>query len=169
MFMIDKRSWLTNIPDWQTFLIDKYSWLTNIRDWWTFVIYVWFFFIQEQLQNDGSNDYLDWRIDFNYFNLVCIIKYLKFKVIKSCFNEWKFLCLSNFNLRFDLIKTSFFKILTYRNVSGGKFYMILKMKSAQSVHFYRFYGHLKFCPKNDLHKFCLLNIAVKPEIMIQMS
>ena len=59
--------------------------------------------------------------------------------------------LSNFNLRLDLIKTSFFEVLTYLDGSGGKSYMILKKKSAQSVHFYRFYGHLKFCLKIDLH------------------
>ena len=111
--------------------------------------------LSHAIQYDGSNDDLDWRIDFRYLNFVCIIKYLRSRLIKGCFIEWKCLRLSNFNLRLDLIKTSFFKVLTYLNRSGGKFYMVLKKKSAQSVYFYRFYGHFKFCPKINLHNFCL--------------
>ena len=121
------------------------------------------------VQYDGSNDDLDWRIDFRYPNFICIIKYLRSRLSKGCFIEWKCLHLSNFNLRLDLIKTSFFKVLTYLNRSGGKFYMVLKKKSAQSVHFYRFYGHFKFCPKINLHNICLLNITIKPVKMVQLS
>ena len=80
------------------------------------------------IQYDGSNDDLDWRIDFSYLNFVCIIKYLKSRLIKGCFFEWKYLHLSNFNLRLELIKTSFFKVLTYRNRSVGKFYIVLRKK-----------------------------------------
>ena len=40
-----------------------------------------------QLQYDGSNDDLDWRINFRYLNFICIIKYLRFKLNKSCFIE----------------------------------------------------------------------------------
>ena len=79
---------------------------------------------RNDLQYDGSNDDLDWRIDFKYLNFVCIRKYLRSRVIKGCFFEWKCLHLSNFNLRLDLIKTSFFKVLTYLNRSGGKFYIV---------------------------------------------
>ena len=43
------------------------------------------FGIPAQLQYDGSNDDLDWRIDFRYLNFVYIIKYLRSKVIKGCF------------------------------------------------------------------------------------
>ena len=94
---------------------------------------------------------------------------MRFRLIKSCSIEWKCLRLSNFNLRLDLIKISFFKVLTYLNRSGGKFYVVLKKKSAQSVHFYRFYGHFKFCVKINLHNFCLLNIAVKPVEIVRLS
>ena len=80
------------------------------------------------IQYDGSNDDLDWRIDFRYLNFVCIIKYLRFRVIKGCFIEWKCLRLSNFNLQLDLIKTLFFEVLTYFNKSSGKFYIVLKKK-----------------------------------------
>ena len=37
------------------------------------------------LQYNGSNDELDWRIDFKYFNI--IVKYLRSRVIKDCFIE----------------------------------------------------------------------------------
>jgi len=77
--------------------------------------------------------------------------------------------LSNFNLRLDLIKTLFFKGLTYLNRSDGKFCIVLKKKSAQSVYFYRFYDHFKFCLKINLHNFCLLNIIVKPVKIVQLS
>ena len=77
-------------------------------------------FFSFMVQYDGSNDDLDWRIDFKYPNFMCIIKYLQFKLIRSCSIEWKCLRLSNFNLRLDL-KTLFFEILTYFNRSGGKF------------------------------------------------
>ena len=121
------------------------------------------------IQYHGSNDDLYWRIDFRYLDFICIIKHLRSWLIKVCSIEWKCLRLSNFNLRLDLIKTSFFKVLTYLNRSGGKFYIVLKKKSAQSVYFYRFYGHFKFCPKINLHNFCLLNIAVKPVKMVRLS
>ena len=84
--------------------------------------------IKYHVQYDGSNDYLDRRIDFRFLNFVCIIKYLRSRIIKGCFIEWKCLRLLNFNLRLDLIKTSFFKVLTYLNRSSGKFYMVLKKK-----------------------------------------
>ena len=98
-----------------------------------------------------------------------VIFFMVRSVIKGCFIEWKCLRLSNFNLRLDLIKTSFFKVLTYLNRSSGKFYMVLKKKSAQSVYFYRFYGHFKFCPKDNLHNICLLNIAIKPVKIVRLS
>ena len=31
------------------------------------------------IQCDGSNDDLDWRIDFKYPNFICIIEYLRFR------------------------------------------------------------------------------------------
>ena len=37
-----------------------------------------------ELQYNGSNDDLDWRIDFRYPNFICIIKYLRFRLIKGC-------------------------------------------------------------------------------------
>ena len=89
--------------------------------------------------------------------------------------------LLNFNLRLDLIKTLFFKILTYFDRSSGKSKWIdqvenqvenltfKKKKSAQLVHFYRFYGHFMFYPKTDLHNFLSLKIAVKPVKMDQLS
>ena len=39
------------------------------------------------LQYDGSNHDLDWRIDFRHLNFVCMIQYLRSKVIKGCFIE----------------------------------------------------------------------------------
>ena len=39
------------------------------------------------VQYDGSNDDLDWRIEFKYLNFVCITKYLRSRVIKGCFIE----------------------------------------------------------------------------------
>ena len=38
----------------------------------------------EDMQYDGSKDDLDWRIDFKYFNSIYIMKYLRFRLIKSC-------------------------------------------------------------------------------------
>ena len=35
------------------------------------------------LQYDGSNDDLDWRIDQRYLNLICIMKYSRFKLVKG--------------------------------------------------------------------------------------
>ena len=64
------------------------------------------------------------------------------RLIESCIIEWMYLHLSNLNLRLDLTKTSFFKVLTYFIWSGKKFYLALKKKSAQLHHFYRFYGYL---------------------------
>ena len=40
-----------------------------------------------KIQYDGSNDDLDWRLDFKYLNFVCIIKHLRPRVIKGCFIE----------------------------------------------------------------------------------
>ena len=80
------------------------------------------------LQYNGSNDDLDWRIDFKYLNFICIIKCLRSTLIKGCSIEWIYLHLSNFNLRLDLIKTSFFKVLTYLIRSSEKFYIVLKKK-----------------------------------------
>ena len=122
-----------------------------------------------QVQYDGSIDDLDWRMNFRYLNFIYIIKKLRFRLIKGCSFEWKGLCLSNFNLRLDLIKISFFKVLTYLNRSGGKFYMVVKKKSAQLINFYRFYGHFKFCPKVNLHNFCSLKITETPVKMVRLS
>ena len=33
------------------------------------------------VQYDGSKDDLDWRIDFKYHNFICIIKYLRSRLI----------------------------------------------------------------------------------------
>ena len=63
----------------------------------------WRYQIRRLLQYDGSNDDLDWRIEFRYLNFICIMKYLRSRLIKSCFIEWKCLHLSNINLRLDLI------------------------------------------------------------------
>ena len=73
------------------------------------------------LQYDGSNDDLDWRIDFRYPDFICIMKFLRSRLIKGCTTEWKYLRLSNFKLRLDLFKTSFFKVYIYLNRLGGKF------------------------------------------------
>ena len=37
-----------------------------------------------ELQYNGSNDDLDWRIDFRYPNFICIMKYLRSRLIKGC-------------------------------------------------------------------------------------
>ena len=37
-----------------------------------------------EVQYDGSNDDLDWRIDFRHLNFICIIKYLRSRLIKGC-------------------------------------------------------------------------------------
>ena len=121
------------------------------------------------LKYDGSNDNLDWRIDFKYLDFICIIKYLRSRLIKGCSIEWMYLRISRFNLRLDLIKTSFFKILTHLIRLGGKFYIVLKKKSAQLVVFYRFYGYFKFCPKTNLHNLSLLKTAVKPVKIVRLS
>ena len=76
------------------------------------------------IQYDGSNDDLDWRIDFRYLNFICIIQYLRSRVIKGGFIESKSLRLTNLHLRLDHIKTSFFKVLTYLNESGEKFHIV---------------------------------------------
>ena len=39
---------------------------------------------RSNIQYDGSNEDLDWRIDFRYSNFICIIKYLRFRLIKGC-------------------------------------------------------------------------------------
>ena len=70
------------------------------------------------LQYNGSNDYLDWRIDIRYLNFDCIIKYFRSRLIKGCSIQWMHLRLLNLNLWLDLIKTSFFKVLT--NFIGSK-------------------------------------------------
>ena len=36
---------------------------------------------------DVSNDDLDWRIDFKYPNFICIIKYMRSRLIKGYSNE----------------------------------------------------------------------------------
>ena len=89
---------------------------------------IWRVILREilNLQYDGSKDDLDWRIDFKYLNFIYIIKYLRFRLIKGCFIEWIYLRLLNFNLCIDLIRTSFFKVLTYFIRLGKKFYIILK-------------------------------------------
>ena len=66
----------------------------------------------KELQYDGSNDDLDWRIDFRYLNFIFIVKYLRFKLIKDCSIEWKCLRLLKINLQLDLIKTSFLNDFT---------------------------------------------------------
>ena len=76
-----------------------------------------------------------------------IIKYLRSAVIKGCLIEWKHLHLSNFNLRLDLIKTSFFKVLTYLNRSGGKFYIVLKKNQLNRSIFIDFMAILSFAQK----------------------
>ena len=58
-----------------------------------------------------------------------IIRYLRSKLIKGCFIEWIHLRLLNFNLWLDLIKNSFFKVLTYFIRSSKKFYMVKKKKN----------------------------------------
>ena len=40
-----------------------------------------------EVQYNGSNDDLDWRIDFRYPNFISIIKYLRSRLIKGCFIE----------------------------------------------------------------------------------
>ena len=40
--------------------------------------------LQLMLQYDGSNDDLDCRIDFRYLDFICIIKYLRSRLIKDC-------------------------------------------------------------------------------------
>ena len=82
----------------------------------------------KMLQYNGSNDDLDWRIDFRYPNFICIMKYLRSRLIKGCSIEWMHLHLLNLNLWLDLIKTSFFKVLTIFIRSGEKFYIILRKK-----------------------------------------
>ena len=47
---------------------------------------------QINIQYDGSNDDLDWRIDFKYFDFILIVKYLRFTLIKDCSIKSK--CLS---------------------------------------------------------------------------
>ena len=41
----------------------------------------------EIVQYDGSNDDLDWRIEFRYPNFICIMKYLRSRLIKGGFIE----------------------------------------------------------------------------------
>ena len=115
------------------------------------------------LQYDGSNDDLDWRIDFRCLNSNFIVKYLRFTLIKDCFIKWKHLRLSNLNLQLDLTKTSFFNRLS------RKFYIVWKKKSAQSVYFYWFYSPFKFYPKTNMPNFCSVNMAVKPVKIAQLS
>ena len=86
--------------------------------------------IRDFVQYDGSNGDLDWRIDFRYLNLICIIKHFRSRLIKGCSIEWMHLHLFNFNLWFDLIKTLLFKILTYFIKLGEKFYIILRKNTA---------------------------------------
>ena len=118
----------------------------NQRDWVFSYFNVYMFHLKSLnfkfLQYDGSNGNLDWRIYFRYSNFICIIKYLRSRLVKDCFIEWIHLHLLNFNLWLDLIKNSFFKVLTYFIRLGEKFYIILKKKSAQLDHFYRFYSYL---------------------------
>ena len=122
------------------------------------------------LQYNGSNDDLDWRIYFRYRNLIFIMKYLRSRLIKSCSIEWMHLRLLNLNLWLDLIKTSFFKVLTNFIRSGEKFYIIWeKKKSAQLDHFYRFYASFKLYPDINLHNFCLLKIAIIPVKIVRLS
>ena len=96
------------------------------------------------VQYDGSKDDLDWSIDFKYFSFICIIKYLRFRLIKGCSIEWICSHLSSFNLPLDLIRTLFINVLTYLIRSAEKFYIVLKKKSAQLVHFNRFMAILSF-------------------------
>ena len=37
-----------------------------------------------ELQYDGSNNDLDWRMDFRYLYFICIIEYLRSRLIKGC-------------------------------------------------------------------------------------
>ena len=63
---------------------------------------------RNDLQYNGSNDDLDWRIDFKYLNFVCFIKYLISRVIKDCFIEWKCLRLSTCDLTLSRLHFSKF-------------------------------------------------------------
>ena len=45
------------------------------------------FLITKLLQYDGINDDLDCWIDFKYLIFICIIKYLRSRVIKGCLIE----------------------------------------------------------------------------------
>ena len=40
--------------------------------------------IAKEVQYDGSNDDLDWRIDFRYLHCIFIIIYLRSSLIKGC-------------------------------------------------------------------------------------
>ena len=40
--------------------------------------------MNNKIQYDGSNDALDWRIDFRYPNFIYIMKYLRFRLNKGC-------------------------------------------------------------------------------------
>ena len=86
-----------SIPDYAIYICLQKNWMPVI-------------FTDRLLQYDGSNDDLDCRTDFRYLNFVCIIKYLRSRVIKV-----KMFASSNFNLRLDLIKISFFKVITNLN------------------------------------------------------
>ena len=121
------------------------------------------------LQYDGSNDDLDWRIDLRYLNFIYIIKYLRSGLSKCCFIEQMYLRLTNFNLWLFLIKTLFFKGLTHFIRSGEKIYIVLKKKSAQLDHFYRFYGYLQLTKVMQISIWSKLEIAMTPVKIDRLS
>ena len=43
--------------------------------------------IPRSIQYDGSDDDLDWRIDFGFFDYICIIKCFRSKLIKDSSTE----------------------------------------------------------------------------------
>ena len=69
------------------------------------------------LQYDWSNGDLDWRIDFRYLDFICIIKYLRSRLIKGCSIEWLHLHLLNLNLWLGLYQDFIFQ-------GSNQFYLI---------------------------------------------